>query len=152
GVLQRRRVGVRRIGFKCRMLERHDVLNRRGGQLRRKPADIRDRNKHGERLIALGSRQLLRASNRLPRRSIEFSASLLADDENHGMTLASSLSRCTSSLAASAGDPEIMCVFLAFSGGYIARIRLFDAAVAAGGSGDFRISFFFAAMMPLSVA
>jgi len=51
--------------------------------------------------------------------------------------------------AASAGDPPISCVFLLFSGAYRATMRCLGAAASDAAT---RISFFFAAMMPLSVA
>src|SRR5262249_25395559 len=141
-----------RIRVERRALDRHDFLHGCRGEFRRHSGDIRAQNKNTDRLIALCGSQLLRAGDRLPRGAIELSGALLTDHENHWITLASSLRTLTSSLAASAGDPEIMCVFLAFSGGYSARMRVFVAAAAAAGSGDLRISFFFAAMIPLSVA
>src|SRR5262245_44495159 len=102
--------------------------------------------------MALNGSQLLRAGDGFPGRPIELSVALFGDHENHWITLASSRRERTSSFAASAAEPEIMCVFLAFSGGYNATIRLFVAEVAVAGKGTLRISFFFAAMMPLSVA
>ena len=64
--------------------------------------------------------------------------------------LASSRNLRTSSLAASAGEPDMICVFFVFSGTY--RLTIFWRAAEPGGAATLRISFFFAAMMPLSVA
>ena len=63
------------------------------------------------------SARLLRRGNRFPRRSIDATVTLFGNDEHHGCnTRASSRRRVTSSLAASAGEPEIIWVFLPFSG------------------------------------
>ena len=61
------------------------------------------------------ARQLLRGGDRLPARAIELAVLLFGDDENH-RTRASSRSRLTSSLAASAGEPPIITVCFAFCG------------------------------------
>ena len=61
--------------------------------------------------IGMRAGQLLRGGNRLPARAIERAVALFGDDENH-RTLASSRSRRTSSFAASAGEPPIICVCL----------------------------------------
>src|SRR5437762_359910 len=125
---------IGRVWFERGVLDRHDFMDGGSRQVRPKRTEIRtrnqDRNRRSCRLIALGG-QLLRASDGFPRRAVEFSATLLTDDQNHWITRASSRRRRTSSLAASVADPLIMCVFLPFSGGYKARMRLFVAAVAA---------------------
>jgi hypothetical protein len=61
--------------------------------------------------------QLLRAHDGFPGGAIELApTTAFCDDQDHAITRASSRSRRTSSLAASAGEPEISCVFLPFSG------------------------------------
>ena len=70
-----------------------------------------------------GRAGLLSGSNRFPRRAIERPIALLGDDKSHERTLASSRSFATSCLAASAAEPEIICVCLAFSGNDTLRIR-----------------------------
>ena len=59
--------------------------------------------------------QLLRRGDGLPARAVELALFLFGNDQNH-RTLASSRRRLTSSCAASAGDPPIMTVCLAFCG------------------------------------
>ena len=49
-----------------------------------------------------------------------------------------------------AGEPAIICVFLDFSGTY--RLTIFCLAARSAGTAATRMAFFFAAMMPLSVA
>ena len=60
-------------------------------------------------------RQLLRRRDRLQAGAIELAVLLFRDDENH-RTRASSRSRLTSSFAASAAEPPIITVCLAFCG------------------------------------
>ena len=59
--------------------------------------------------------ELLRGGNGLEARPIELAVFLFSNDENH-RTRASSRSRLTSSLAASAGEPVIITVCLDFCG------------------------------------
>src|SRR5207249_12080808 len=107
------------------------------------------RHQDDERQLS-GRAELLRGGDRLPRRPIQFSIPLFGDDQNHHITRASSRSLRTSSFAASAAEPPMLCVFLALSGRY--RLTIFSRGEADAGALTLRISFFLAAMMPLSVA
>src|SRR5262249_3512603 len=90
----------------------------------------------------------LRGGDRLQRGAVHLALALFGHHENHS-ALASSRSRFTSSLAASAGVPGRSCVLLPFSG----KFRLVTRGPPeAAGAAPFLISFFFAAMMPFSVA
>src|SRR5262249_2916634 len=135
---------VRRVRFERGRVDRDDFLHLRGSELGGHGRDTRTKDSDGHRLTG---RELLARGHSFPARAIELARPMFSDDENHPMTRASSLSLRTSSFAASAGDPAISCVFLLFSGAYRATIRCFGAAAASGAAT--RISFFFAAMMPL---
>src|SRR3954447_12621037 len=92
---------------------------------------------------------ILSRGNRFPGGAIQRAVARLPNDQDHN-ALASSRSRFTRSLAASAAPPEIICVFFPFSGKYTLAIRCMGADTAVPAT--FLISFFLAAMMPLSVA
>src|SRR5688572_26238017 len=129
------------------MIDRNHLGHGGGGQLagRSRHPLPRDRDLHRHRAAG----QLLRRRDGFPAGAIELAVFLFGDDENH-RTLASSRSRLTSSFAASPGEPPIITVCLAFCGAYSAVIFCRAAPAAAGAT--LAISFFFAAMMPLSVA
>ena len=111
GLLQRGRVAVRRVRIECGVVDGHHFLHLRRPELGRHRIDVRAEHRNRDGRVA----QLLRGRDGFPRRAIELAASLLSNNENQ-MTRASSRSRRTSSLAASAGAPAIICVFLLFSG------------------------------------
>src|SRR5439155_24925719 len=98
--------------------------------------------------------ELLRRRDGFPGRPVQRAFPLLGDHENHDKTLASSRRRRTSSFAASAADPPMICVFFAFSGTYRLTICCLGGTAPEGSEGGatLRISFFFAAMIPFSVA
>ena len=96
------------------MLDGEHFRDRRRRQLRR-PHRRHALPGHGNLDRHRAAGQLLRGGDRLPARAIELAVFLFRDDENH-RTRASSRSRLTSSLAASAGEPPIITVCFDFCG------------------------------------
>jgi len=93
------------------MLDRDDFFHLRRRQLARDVSDAAARDEHGDVAV-----HLLRCGNRFPRRAIELPVALFGNDDDHGITRTSSRSLRTSSFAASAGEPPMICVFFPFSG------------------------------------
>ena len=102
-------------------------------------------------LIGIAAGQLLRGGNRFPARAIELAVRLFGDDENH-RTRASSRSRRTSSLRGLGRRAADHLRLLRLLRRQRQRDDLLRAAAGPAGGATFLISFFFAAMMPLSVA
>src|SRR5688572_15426749 len=103
-----------------------------------------------DRLDWLIAGELLSRSDRFPRCAMQLAALLFGNHEDHPITRASSLSFWTSALAASAGEPEIICVCFVLRG--TSRPATLVRAAGSDAGATLRISFFFAAMMPFNVA
>src|SRR6185369_17188984 len=145
-LLQHHREAVRRVRCERRMIGMQYFGDTAGGKFPGHGGGIcagdgdLDRQAAGHRLGG---------GHGFPRRPIQRAVAMLRDDENH-RTLASSRSRFTRSRAASAGEPVIICVRLLRVGSDSDTISWLPCSPA--GIGTLRTSFFFAAMIPLSVA
>ena len=130
-----------------RGIDDDDFRDAGGGELRRDAHPRRRRARHLERAAGL-----LRRRNRFPRRAIDATVTLFGNDEHHGcITLASSRRRLTElprRFGRRAGNHLRLLAFLRKVHAENPLRRLSRAAAGA----TLRISFFFAAMIPLRVA
>ena len=109
---ERHHVSVSRVLRERGGIDDDHFVDTGGGEFRGHAVDRRAKRNQLER-----STGLLRRRNGFPRRPVDATVTLFGNHEHHGSSTLASSRRCeTSSRAASAAEPEIIVVFLPFSG------------------------------------